>query len=230
MLSMINSIMDPIKDCCQFVLNFITELLPFGVLWNLLGLALFIVLMGGLLYGIVLLLVHLHSGEDVREVTCPFTINHIAFGFVIGAVGLFGPNEQWMTWLQIGFLGWAAVVALLIVLRVRGLTEPRHGKLFYLLIGLAYWAELFVVGMFALLVVYAAIALAIIIIVGFAVAGGMLGSAARPSSSCGASCGGRREVELADGTRIVEEGISWREVGGCAVYRQNFDGTFSKTY
>ena len=53
MLSLINSIMDPIKDCCQFVLNYITELLPFGVLWNLLGLALFIVLMGGLLYGIV---------------------------------------------------------------------------------------------------------------------------------------------------------------------------------
>lgn len=185
MLSLINSIMDPIKDCCQFVLNYITELLPFGVLWNLLGLALFIVLMGGLLYGIVRLLVHLHSGEDVRHVTCPFTINHIVFGLVLGAVGLFGPNEQWMKWLQIGFLGWGAVVALLIFQRVRGLTEPRHGKLFYFAIGLAYWAELFVVGMFALFVAYAAIALAIIIIVGFAVAGGMLGSVTQPVSSRG---------------------------------------------
>lgn len=230
MLSFVNSIVDPVKDCCQFVLNFISDLMPFGVLWTLLGVALFVVLMGAILYGIVRLLIHLHSCDGVNWVTCPFTISHIASGLVFGAIGLFGPNEQWMTWLMTGFLGWGAVVALLIVMRVAELKDSRHGKLFYLTIALTYWLEMFVIGLFASLVIYAAVVLVICIVVGLAVAGGMLGSAGKPSRSYVGSCGGRREAELDDGTRIVEEGASWREVGGYDVYRENFDGSFSKTY
>ena len=146
------------------------------------------------------------------------------------SIGLFGPNEQWMTWLMIGFLGWGAVVALLIVMRVAELKDSRHGKLFYLAFGLTYWLELFVIGLFAALVIYAAVALVIIVTVGLAVAGGMLGSAAKPSRSYAGSCGcaSHREAELEDGTRIVEEGTTWREVGGYDVYRENYDGSFSK--
>ena len=229
MFSWINSMVDPIKNCSQFVLNFIVDLLPSGVLWNLLGLALFVVLVAAVLYGIVRLLLNLHSGESVRQVTCPFTISHIVFGLSLGAVGLFGPKGQWMSWLEIGLLGWTAVVAILMVKRVAALKNPQHGKLLYLIIGLAYWVELLVVGLFAFFVVYAAVALVIIVVVGFGVAGGMLGSATTSSrSSSGVSYGGRREVELGDGTRIVEEGASWREVGGWRVYRENFDGSFSK--
>jgi len=230
MLSWINSIVGLVKACCQFVLNFIGDLLPFGALWNLLGLALFVVFMAAVLYGIVRLLLHVHSGESVRQVTWPFTISHILFGMSFGLVELVGSNEQWMKWLQIGLLAWIAVVTLLMVIRVAGLKDPKHGKLLYLVVGLAYWVELCVIGLFALLVIYAAIALVIIVIVGAGVVGGMLGSGATRSGSGGGSySGGRREAELCDGTRIVEEGISWREVGGSGVYRENFDGSFSRT-
>ncbi len=230
MLSFVNSIVDPVKDCCQFILNFISDMLPFGALWTLLGLALFVVVMGGALYGIVRLLKHLHSNGDVHQVTCPFTISHIAFGLVFGAIGLFNPNAQWMTWLTIGIVGWGAVVTLLIVMRAVELKDSQHGMLFYLTLGLTYWLELFVIGLFAALVIYAAVALVIIVTVGLAVAGGMLGTAAKPSRSYAGSCGcgSHREAELEDGTRIVEEGATWREVGGYDVYRENYDGSFTK--
>ena len=230
MLSFVNSIVDPVKDCCQFILNFISDMLPFGALWTLFGLALFVVVMGGALYGIMRLLKHLHSNGDVHQVTCPFTISHIAFGLVFGAIGLFNPNAQWMTWLTIGIVGWGAVVTLLIVMRAMELKDSQHGTLFYLTLGLTYWLELFVIGLFAALVIYAAVALVIIVTVGLAVAGGMLGSVAKPSRSYAGSCGcaSHREAELEDGTRIVEEGTTWREVGGYDVYRENYDGSFSK--
>ena len=90
--------------------------------------------------------------------------------------------------------------------------------------------ELFVVGLFASFVIYAAVALVIIliVIVGVAVIGGMVGLTPKPSRSGAGSSRSQREVELEDGTRIAEEGAVWREVGGYDVYRKNYDGTFSR--
>jgi hypothetical protein len=52
-----------------------------------------------------------------------------------------------------------------------------------------------------------------------------------PQSSGGVGGGtaSRREATLDDGTRVVEEGIGWRDVGGSRTYNENMDGTLSRT-
>ncbi len=232
MFSMINSLFAPFKAVCQHVLNVFVGMLPHGVLWNLLGLALFIVSMAAILYGVVLLLRKLHSGTYVRQITWPYTISHIILGAALGIAGLVNPcDEKWKMILLVAFAGWVAIALLLMVKRIFGFENPPHGKLLYLMVGIAYGVELLAVGMVALLVAYAAIALVIIVVVGVGVACGGAKSMF-PGSSGGGGGGGsvqRRETTLDDGTRIVEEGIGWREVGGSSTYRENFDGSFSKT-
>ena len=232
MFTLINSMFTPFKAICQQVLNMFVEMLPRGVLWNLLGLALFIVSMAAILYGVVLLLRKLHSGAYVRQITWPYTINHIILGAVLGIAGLINPSdEKWRTILLVAFACWATIVVLLMAKRVSGFENPPHGKLLYLMVGVAYGVELLAIGMFTLLVAYAAIALVIIVVVGVGVVCG--GAKSMFSGSSGRGGGGgsvqRRETTLDDGTRIVEEGISWREVGGSSTYRENMDGSFTRT-
>lgn len=233
MLQCINTVILPIRTCCAAILDFVVGLFPEGVLWSLLGIAVFVVVMAAASYGIVRLLLHLHSGEYVIDVTWPFTISHIAFGVVVGVIGMIEPNDQWMTWVNVGLIGWALVVMFRIVTRTGESKNSRHGRLFYTVIGLAYWAELFVVGLFVFHVIYAAVALVIIVLVGLAIVGGMTKTNLMPSFGGGRIGSrvstGRREAELDDGTRIVEEGTSWREVGGSNVYKENLDGSFSRT-
>lgn len=82
------------------------------------------------------------------------------------------------------------------------------------------------VGLLALLVAYVAIAIVIAVIVGIGVVSG--GAKSMMSGSSGGGAVSRHEATLDDGTRLVEEGISWREVGGFGTYRENMDGTFSR--
>ena len=233
MLPLINKVILPVRACCAAMLDFVVALFPEGVLWGLLGIAVFVVVTAAVLYGIVRLLFHLHSGEHVIHVTLPFTISHIVFGVVIGIIGMIEPNDQWMTWLNVVLIGWILVVMFRIITRTRESKNSRYGRLFYMAIGLAYWIELFVVGLFIFHVIYAAVVLAILVFFGLAFVGGMLKTNLMPSLGGGGfrsgTNAGRREAELDDGTRIVEEGASWREVGGSNVYRENLDGTFSRT-
>lgn len=227
MFTWINSLLDPLKALCQRVLNVFVDLLPNGALWTLLGGALFVVAMGAVLYGLVKFLRKLHSGDYVREVTCPFTVSHILLGAALGIAGTINPSDdKWQTILLVFFACWAAGVLLLTVKRAFGFENPPHGKLFYLAIGVAYCVELMAVGLLVLLVAYVAIAIVIAVLVGIGVVSG--GAKSMMSGSSGGGTVSRREATLDDGTRLVEEGISWREIGGFDTYRENMDGTFSR--
>ena len=231
MFSLINSLFTPLKAFCQQVLNMFVRMFPHGVLWNLLGLVAFVVVMAAALYLLVLILRKLHSGEYMRQVTWPYTINYVVLGAALGIAGLVNPvDDGWRTILYVAFAGWTAIALLLMVRRIFTLENPPHSKLFYLVIGLAYCAEMLVIGMFSILIVYAAIAVVAIVVVGLGVvAGGMKSMFPQSSGGGGGRTASRREATLDDGTRVVEEGIGWREVGGSRTYNENMDGTLSRT-
>ena len=230
MFTLINSMYGPFKAVCQQILNGCIAVCPRDVLGSILGMVVFVLVTGAAAFGIVLLLRKLHSGAYVRQVTWPYTKNHFLMGAAIGIAGLANPSDgDWRTILSVVFGGWAAITLLLMARRVFLFENPPHGKMLYLLLGLAYCAEVLVIGMFSLLIAYVAFAVvvAVLILIGVA-AGGMKGMF--PGGGGGTvSAPQRREGTLDDGTRIVEEGISWREVGGSSTYRENMDGTFSRT-
>lgn len=226
MFTWINSLLDPLKALCQSILNVFVDLFPTGALWSILGGALFVVAMAAALYGLVKLLRRLHSGEYVREVTCAFTTSHILLGAALGIAGVINPSDgKWQAILLSIFVCWAAGVLLLAVKRIFEFENPPHGRLFYLAIGAAYCVELMLVGLLALLVAYAAIAIIIAVTVGIGVVAG--GAKSMMSGSSGGGAVLRHEATLDDGTRLIEEGISWREVGGYKTYHENMDGSFS---
>lgn len=73
-------------------------------------------------------------------------------------------------------------------------------------------------------------AIAVIILIIVAVGGALLGGAKESLKSGGSSVpSGPRTARLDDGTEIEEHGTSWYEKGGCGSYRDNGDGTFTRT-
>lgn len=228
MFSLINSMYGPFKAVCQQILNGCIAVCPRGVLGSLLGMVVFVLVTGAAAFGIVMLLRKLHSGAYVRQVTWPYTKNHFLMGAAIGIAGLVNPSDgDWRTILTVVFAGWAAITFILMARRAFLLENPPHGKLFYMVFGMAYCAEILVVGMFSLLIAYVALAVVAAVVLGVAVIGGGL-KGMFPGHGGSVSAPQNRETTLDDGTRIVEEGISWREVGGSATYRENMDGTFSR--
>ncbi|MBR5549556.1 MAG: hypothetical protein IKU71_07485 [Kiritimatiellae bacterium] len=231
MFTLINSLFTPLKAFCQQVLNMCVRMFPHGVLWNLLGLVTFVVAMALALYVIVLILRKLHSGTYVRQVTWPYTFSHILLGAALGIAGLVNPaDDDWRTILYVVFGGWAVLALLLMMRRAFTFEKSLLLRLLYLVVGLAYGVELLAVGMFSVLIVYAAVVVVIVVLVALAVVFGGLRSMF-PQSSGGGGGGtvSQREATLEDGTKVVEEGIGWREVGGSKTYNENMDGTFSRT-
>ena len=230
MFSWINSMYGPFKVVCQHILNVCIDICPNGVLGNLLGMVVFVLVTGAAVFGIVLLLRKLHSGAYIQQVTWPYTKNHLLMGAALGIAGLVNPSDgDWRTILTVVFAVWAAITRLLMARRVFLFDNPPHGKLLYMSVGIEYLAVILAIGMFSLLIAYVAIAVVIAVLVGAAVIGGGLKGMFPGGGVGSASVPQRREGTLDDGTRIVEEGASWREVGGSATYRENMDGTFSKT-
>ena len=231
MFSLINSLFTPLKEFCQQVLNMFVRMFPHGVLWNLLGLVAFVVAMAAALYLLVLILRKLHSGMYVQQVTWPYTVNHILLGAALGIAGLVNPaDEEWRTILYVAFAGWAAIALLLMMRRAFTFEKSILVRLLYLVVGLAYGVELLAVGMFSILIVYAAFVVVIVVLVALAVVlGGLKSMFPQSSGGGGGRTASRREATLDDGTRVVEEGIGWREVGGSRTYNENMDGTLSRT-
>ena len=230
MFSWINSMYGPFKVVCQQILNGCIDICPRGVLGSILGMVVFVLVTGAAVFGIVLLLRKLHSGAYIQQVTWPYTKNHFLMGAAIGIAGLVNPSDgDWRTILTVVFAVWAAITLLLMARRVFLFDNPPHGKLLYMSVGIEYLAVILAIGMFSLLIAYVAIAVVIAVLVGAAVIGGGLKGMFPGGGGGSASVPQRREGTLDDGTRIVEEGVSWREVGGSATYRENMDGTFSKT-
>ena len=230
MFSLINSLFTPLKAFCQQVLNMCVRMYPHGVLWNILGLVTFVVAMAAALYVIVLVLRMLHSGTYVRQVTWPYTVSHILLGAALGIAGLVNPADgEWRTILYGAFAGWAAIALLLMMRRAFTFEKPFPVRLLYFVAGLAYGVELLSVGMFSVLIVYAAVVVVIVVLVMLAVVLGGLRSMFPQSSGGGSVAAQPREAALEDGTKVVEEGIGWREVGGSRTYKENVDGTFSRT-
>lgn len=230
MFSWINSMYGPFKVVCQHILNVCIDICPRGVLGSILGMVVFVLVTGAAVFGIVLLLRRLHSGAYVQQVTWPYTKNHFLMGAAIGIAGLVNPNDgDWRTILTVVFAVWAAITLLLMARRVFLFDNPPHGKLLYMSVGIEYLAVILAIGMFSLLIAYVAIAVVIAVLVGAAVIGGGLKGMFPGGGGGSAPVPQHREGTLDDGTRIVEEGASWREVGGSAAYRENMDGTFSKT-
>ena len=228
MFSWINSMYDPFKTVCQQILNGCIAVCPRGVLGSILGMVVFVLVTGVAVFGIVLLLRKLHSGAYVQQVTWPYTKNHFLMGAAIGIAGLVNSSDgDWRTILAVVFAAWAAITLLLMARRVFLFDNPPHGKLLYMSVGIEYLAVILAIGMFSLLIAYVAIAVVIAVLVGAAVIGGGL-KGMFPSRGGSVSVPQNREATLDDGTRIVEEGISWREVGGSATYREHMDGTFSR--
>ena len=171
----------------------------------------------------------MHSGAYVQQVTWPYTKNHFLMGAAIGIAGLVNPSDgDWRTILTVVFAVWVAITLLLMVRRVFLFDDPPHGKFLYISVGIEYLAVILAIGMFSLLIAYVAIAVVIAVLVGVAVISGGVKGMFPGGGGGSVSVPQRREGTLDDGTRIVEEGIGWREVGGSATYRENMDGTFSR--
>ena len=212
------------------------ELFPIGGGWTILSTMLFFLLMLTVLYFSFKFLVRLHRRDEyVKSAAGDFTYFHIAAGVFADIVMLVKPEGAWNIVAHIACIGWLLAFFAMLGMKVHEMAQKGdmpHRQVYYWLTGIIYGMVMFVIGMYAFMSALAAIvmAISIILVVSFLGAGARasLMSAIRGGGSPASGSSGRTAT-LENGTVIKEIGTTWYAENGTGTYRQNFDGSFTKT-